>query len=160
MTAPETLPVPPKTLGAAAVHKSRRKWPWVIGGVVALFFIIGIANIGNSSTPATANTGNASTPATATATPAVPIPVQQGAAGPLRATAHKAEATFLADLQTAGVPLTSQSTLTGYAACVILKSGTSQDRAAAQIATPSHLTSQQASYFVTAAGRDLCSIVK
>lgn len=53
MTAPETLPTSPKALGAAVVKKSRRKWPWVVGGVVALFFIIGIAN-GGSGTPNTA----------------------------------------------------------------------------------------------------------
>jgi hypothetical protein len=31
MTAPETLPTPPTALGVAAVKKSRRKWPWVVG---------------------------------------------------------------------------------------------------------------------------------
>jgi hypothetical protein len=71
MTAPETLPTPPNAPVAAAGKKSRRKWPWIVGGIVALFFIIGIANSGNTSTPTAG-----------TAPPAVPIPAQQGAASP------------------------------------------------------------------------------
>jgi hypothetical protein len=54
MTAPETLPTPPKALGAAAGKESRWKWPWVVGGVVALFFIIGIATSGNTALPSNA----------------------------------------------------------------------------------------------------------
>ena len=144
MAAPETFP-------AAAVKKSRRKWPYVVGGIVALLFIISIADSGNSPAP---TGGVAAAPAPEA------IPPQQGAAGSDNPTAQKAEAVFLSDLQTAGVPLTSQSTVTGYATCVILKNGTSQDSAAKQTAAVSHLTSQQATDFVTGAGRDLCPLIK
>jgi hypothetical protein len=150
MTAPDTLPTPRTPVAAPPVKKSRQKWPWIVGGVVALLFIISIANSGNSPAP----TGDVAAPALEA------IPPQQGAAGSDNPTAQKAEAVFLSDLQTAGVPLTSQSTVTGYATCVILKNGTSQDSAAKQTAAVSHLTSQQATDFVTGAGRDLCPLIK
>jgi hypothetical protein len=47
MTAPDTLPTPRTPVAAPPVKKSRRKWPWIVGGVVALLFIISIANSGN-----------------------------------------------------------------------------------------------------------------
>ncbi|MEU7475817.1 MmpS family transport accessory protein [Lentzea sp. NPDC042327] len=54
--------------------KKAKKWPWVIGGVVALFVIIGLANGGK--TPAPTNSAN---PTVMTEQPAVPAPVQQPA---------------------------------------------------------------------------------
>jgi hypothetical protein len=52
MTAPETLPTPRAPVAAPPVKKSRRKWPWVVGGIVALLFIIGLTDGGNTSTSA------------------------------------------------------------------------------------------------------------
>lgn len=42
--------------------KKRRKWPWIVGGIVALLVVVGIANGGQSS-PTPAAAGLAPTPA-------------------------------------------------------------------------------------------------
>lgn len=128
-------------------HKKKR---FIIPVIVVVLFLL-ILNSGNSSTP---SSGTASAP------PATPIPAQQGAAGPDNPAAQKAEAAFLADLQSAGVPITSQSTINGDAVCLVTKTGTSRDSATEQIATSVHLTGQQATDLVAAADRDLCSLIK
>lgn len=64
------------------VKKSRRKWPWVVGGVVALLFVIGVANGGNTATSATAAAGgSALTNQAAGSAPAAPAPA--ASSGPL-----------------------------------------------------------------------------
>lgn len=54
----------------APVNKSRRKWPWVVGGTVVLLFIIGVANGGDKS-----STSAATGAAPQTEAPAVPAQV-------------------------------------------------------------------------------------
>ncbi len=46
-----SLALPPPT---APVNKSRRKWPWIVGGTVLLLFIIGVANGGDKNSTSTA----------------------------------------------------------------------------------------------------------
>lgn len=45
-------PSPTLVSPAVLVARSRRKWPWVVGGAVLLLLVVGVANVGyNSSTP-------------------------------------------------------------------------------------------------------------
>lgn len=65
-----------KRPAAQDVKKSRRKWPWIVGGVVALMFIIGVANEGNTATNATGPAGSSAltnqTTGSAPSSPAAP----------------------------------------------------------------------------------------
>lgn len=63
-TSPTLLPA------VTPVNKSRRKWPWIVGGIVLLLFIIGVANGGDKSSTSTATDAAQQTQA-----PAVPAQV-------------------------------------------------------------------------------------
>ena len=47
---PEEIQMTTTAAAAPVVKKARRKWPWVLGGIVGLVLIIGVANSGTHST--------------------------------------------------------------------------------------------------------------
>lgn len=54
---------------------AKKKWPWIVAGVLALFVVIGLVNSGGESSDSTAANEITSTPVTAESTaPATPIP--------------------------------------------------------------------------------------
>lgn len=69
---PAPAPVPPK---------KTKKWPWIVGGVVALIVIASVANGGKNDT----STTNTTTPAAASAPVAAP-PVAEKPAAPAKRT--------------------------------------------------------------------------
>lgn len=73
-------PQPPQPYGAPQplAPKKRKKWPFVVGGVVLLLIIIGIANGG--STPTTTTPAASTSVATSVATAAAPAGVAAPAA--------------------------------------------------------------------------------
>ncbi|WP_445184436.1 DUF732 domain-containing protein [Pseudonocardia sp. Cha107L01] len=112
--------------------------------LVAIIFFISLIGASCSSDP--------STPP-----PPPDIPDQQGAARPDSPATQQAETAYLEDLQERGVPMTTKTTLNGYATCLILRFGTSVDSANSQAQSSFGLTPDQATAFVDAAQRDLCS---
>jgi hypothetical protein len=78
LTATQLDQLPRPTVQGA--KKSRRKWPGVVGGVVALLFVIGIANGGNTAANATAPAGSSAV-TNQGAAPAAPAPAAPS--GPL-----------------------------------------------------------------------------
>ncbi|MCD5419776.1 DUF2510 domain-containing protein [Rhodococcus pyridinivorans] len=64
-------PVPsPQSVISPAPAKKRRKWPWIVGGVIALFVIVGlVGGNGSSETRTASNAASSPTSATKTQTP-------------------------------------------------------------------------------------------
>ncbi len=129
---------------------THRRLPLLLGGIVACFGLA-IAGCGDSNS----TSDPTATAATSAAPP--PIPTQQGASGPDNPAAQQAESAYLADLQAADVPITSQSTLDGYSSCILLNTGDSQSDVDAQAAHTFGLSVDQANTLVQAAQQHLCT---
>lgn len=80
MSNPQYNPYPPQQWPPAPAPRKpkRKKWPFVVGGIVLLFIIIGISNGGNSETATAPAAPLASKQSTSAAErPAVPAPAVQ-----------------------------------------------------------------------------------
>ena len=68
---PGQQPYPPQGYAPMPPAPKKRKWPWIVGGIVLLFVIIGVANGGGSATPTNATT-TPTAAASAAAAPTIP----------------------------------------------------------------------------------------
>lgn len=126
----------------------------VVGGIAVLTGG-GSSNSSSDTSSSPSSDSSQQTASVPTSTPD-PIPAQQGAAGPDNPAAQQAEKDFLSDLQSADVPITSQSTIQAYSYCLVVHFGTSEASAQSQLQAQNGMTDQQIQSFGNAADTTIC----